>query len=89
MNEKFKILSTNFDDKGTEYVSTIEHVMYPVYGTQWHPEKAAYEWKYPSSIPHSLEAVLLEHHTTGVFVAAGQGRAAHRSRAQELGTGTL
>lgn len=58
-NEKlkkfYKVLSTNTDGK-TEFVSTMEAYNYPIYGTQWHPEKNAFEWK-KSHIPHSPPAV--------------------------------
>ena len=75
----YRILSTNLDYKGLEYVSTIEHLEYPIYGTQWHPEKPAYEWREwggsrAAGIPHTPEAIALEHHTTGVFVGDGEGR---------------
>merc|ERR1712232_143116 len=40
----FNILSTNFDTKGQEFVSSVEAKEYPFTGTQWHPEKNAYEW---------------------------------------------
>ncbi|KAL7632891.1 UNVERIFIED_CONTAM: hypothetical protein RMT77_016798 [Armadillidium vulgare] len=59
LNKTLKILSTSFDKSGVEYVSTIEHRQFPIFGTQWHPEKASFEWTTDSNhnkIPHSLEA---------------------------------
>ena len=41
----YNILSTNKDRQGVEFVSSIEAKNYPIYGTQWHPEKPSYEWK--------------------------------------------
>ena len=35
----YYVLSTNEDNKGTPFVSTIEAKKYPFYGVQWHPEK--------------------------------------------------
>lgn len=35
----YKIVSTNKDRKGKEFVSTIEARDYPFYGVQWHPER--------------------------------------------------
>jgi imidazoleglycerol phosphate synthase glutamine amidotransferase subunit HisH len=35
----YKIISTNKDRKGKEFVSTIEARDYPFYGVQWHPER--------------------------------------------------
>uniref|UniRef100_A0A3P8YK36 folate gamma-glutamyl hydrolase n=1 Tax=Esox lucius TaxID=8010 RepID=A0A3P8YK36_ESOLU len=51
----YKVLTTNSDGK-TEFVSTMEAYDFPIYGTQWHPEKNAYEWTRPY-IPHSPSAV--------------------------------
>ena len=39
LNSMFKIVSTNKDRKGKEFVSTIEAHHYPFYGVQWHPER--------------------------------------------------
>ena len=39
-----KILSIDKDRNGKEFVSTVEGRSLPIYGTQWHPEKAAWEW---------------------------------------------
>ncbi|XP_055737819.1 gamma-glutamyl hydrolase-like isoform X1 [Salvelinus fontinalis] len=51
----YKVLTTNSDGK-TEFVSTMEAYGFPIYGTQWHPEKNAFEWTRPY-IPHSPSAV--------------------------------
>jgi len=40
----FTVLSTNVDRQGTPFVSTIEGIKYPIFGSQWHPEKNAFEW---------------------------------------------
>ena len=34
----------NKDRKGKSFVSTMEAKTVPVYATQWHPEKNAFEW---------------------------------------------
>jgi gamma-glutamyl hydrolase len=39
----FNVLSTNVDRRGDEFVSTMEAFKYPIFGTQWHPEKNPYE----------------------------------------------
>ena len=39
----FNMLSTNEDREGVEFVSTIEAFQYPIFGTQWHPEKNTFE----------------------------------------------
>ncbi|XP_041924364.1 gamma-glutamyl hydrolase-like isoform X4 [Alosa sapidissima] len=55
LNKFYKILSTNTDGN-TEFVSTMEAYNYPVYGTQWHPEKNAFEWTRPY-YPHTPSAI--------------------------------
>ena len=52
---------------------------YPIFGSQWHPEKNAYEWAmviqadgqgYPyEAINHSAEAVEIAQYTASFFVA--------------------
>ncbi|XP_032890358.1 gamma-glutamyl hydrolase-like [Amblyraja radiata] len=48
-NEKlrsfYRIVSTNTDPQGITFVSTMEAIHYPIYGTQWHPEGNRYFWK--------------------------------------------
>ncbi|XP_029979811.1 gamma-glutamyl hydrolase-like [Sphaeramia orbicularis] len=51
----YKVLSTNTDGN-IEFISTMEAYDYPIYGTQWHPEKNAFEWN-KSYYPHSRSAV--------------------------------
>ncbi|XP_060789230.1 gamma-glutamyl hydrolase-like [Neoarius graeffei] len=69
-NEKLKkfyqILSTNTDGQ-TEFVSTVEAYDFPIYGTQWHPEKNAFEWT-QVYIPHSAAAVRTMFYMSYFFV---------------------
>lgn len=58
----YRVLSTNSDGQ-IEFVSTLEAYDFPIYATQWHPEKNAFEWNRPY-IPHSPRAV-----ETGFFTA--------------------
>ncbi|KAG2379029.1 hypothetical protein C9374_007667 [Naegleria lovaniensis] len=59
-NEKlrnfFKILSLNADRKGKVFVSTIESFNFPIYATQYHPEKV-YEFNY-EAIDHSYDSLI-------------------------------
>jgi len=58
LNDSYKILSTTYDKDGLEYISTVEHNLYPVFGTQWHAEKPAYEWRDGlDGIPRTKEAL--------------------------------
>jgi len=69
----FKVLSTNKDRGGVEFVSSIESNSYPIFGTQWHPEKNIFEWGKTNGIPneainHSPEAVYVAQYTADFFV---------------------
>lgn len=77
-NEKlaneFYITSTNVDQNGEPFVSTIESIRYPIYGVQYHPEKNNFEYGLQSgtSIPyeaisHTDEAVRLSLHLAHFF----------------------
>jgi gamma-glutamyl hydrolase len=74
LNSFFNILSTNNDRNGDNFVSTIEAFKYPIFGSQWHPEKNAYEWGKTNGIPneainHSPEAVKIAQYTSNFFVS--------------------
>ncbi|XP_041045515.1 gamma-glutamyl hydrolase [Carcharodon carcharias] len=64
----YKILTTNVDSWGIEFVSTIEARNYPIYGVQWHPEKNLFEWCRKKKIPHSPNAVELSLFLAEFFV---------------------
>lgn len=69
----FKVLSTNKDRKGVEFISTIEAFKYPIYGSQWHPEKNNFEYGKTDGIPneaidHSPDAVAVSQYTATFFV---------------------
>uniref|UniRef100_A0A3B5MA22 folate gamma-glutamyl hydrolase n=1 Tax=Xiphophorus couchianus TaxID=32473 RepID=A0A3B5MA22_9TELE len=76
----YKVLSTNTDGN-TEFVSTVEAYSYPVYGTQWHPEKNAFEWSRPY-IPHSPSAVRTTFYTAHFFVSEAR-KNFHRFQSKE------
>ena len=55
----------------TEYVSTVEHKNLPIYGTQWHPEKNAFEWstlENHDSMPHDPKAIQMAQYMANFFV---------------------
>ncbi|TVU20581.1 hypothetical protein EJB05_36795, partial [Eragrostis curvula] len=64
----FKILTTSPDENGKVYVSTVEAYKYPITCTQWHPEKAIFEWRKPM-IPHSEDAVQVTQHFANHFIS--------------------
>jgi len=58
LDKEWRALSVNTDQEGLEFISAMEHKSLPFFGTQFHPEKNAFEWavQYPN-IPHSRAAV--------------------------------
>ena len=68
MKRHFKILSTNKDRNGKEFISTIEGIQYPFFGLQWHPEKVAYEFLPDQNIPHFLSALQAAQYIANTFV---------------------
>ncbi|XP_071751595.1 gamma-glutamyl hydrolase isoform X2 [Centroberyx gerrardi] len=76
----YKVLSTNTDGK-VEFVSTVEAYHFPIYGTQWHPEKNAFEWTRPY-IPHSPSAVKTTFYMAEFFVNEAR-KSFHRFDSEE------
>jgi len=65
----YDVLSVNDDRNGRTFVSTIEARDYPIYGLQWHPEKATMEWDPTLAINHSHDSVVANQHMASFFVA--------------------
>mmetsp|Transcript_19701 Transcript_19701/g.39036 ORF Transcript_19701/g.39036 Transcript_19701/m.39036 type:complete len:150 (-) Transcript_19701:15-464(-) len=71
----FNLLATSTDRKGVEFVSSIEGVQQPIYGTQYHPEKTPFEWatlpdgRFYEAINHSAPSVLLTSELAAFFIA--------------------
>lgn len=40
--EQFRVIGTSVDSRGTEFVASVEHKVYPFIGNQWHPEETIY-----------------------------------------------
>jgi gamma-glutamyl hydrolase len=77
LTEFFRVLSTNVDRNGVEFVSSIESKKYPVYGVQWHPEKNAFEWGRTQGTNHSEHAVAIMQYAANFFVQEAR-RSNHR-----------
>ncbi|KAM9839805.1 gamma-glutamyl hydrolase [Aulostomus maculatus] len=80
LNQFYKVLSTNTDGY-IEFVSTAEARDYPIYGTQWHPEKNAFEWR-KAYIPHSPSAVQVTFYMAEFFVNEAR-KNVHRFESEE------
>ncbi|XP_074649016.1 gamma-glutamyl hydrolase-like isoform X3 [Tubulanus polymorphus] len=68
LHDFFRVLSTNYDRKGVEFISTMEAISYPFYGTQWHPEKNVYDWNGKHTSPHTPNAIRIAQYFADFFV---------------------
>ncbi|XP_059110034.1 gamma-glutamyl hydrolase [Peromyscus eremicus] len=64
----FNILTTNTDGE-IDFISSVEGYKYPIYGVQWHPEKAPYEWNDLAGISHAPNAVKTAFYLAEFFVS--------------------
>jgi len=64
----FKVISVDPDRAGLEFISTIEAYNYPIYGTQWHPEKPLFEWWAQEVMNHSYQSIIANYYTSLFFV---------------------
>jgi len=75
LNQFFSVLSTNYDVKGREFISTWEGLEYPMYGIQWHAEKPLFEWNAYEDINHDTDAIQAMSYFAQFFV--NQARLSH------------
>eukprot|EP01004_Peranema_trichophorum_P006353 NODE_5176_length_1054_cov_49.340494_g4618_i0.p1 GENE.NODE_5176_length_1054_cov_49.340494_g4618_i0~~NODE_5176_length_1054_cov_49.340494_g4618_i0.p1 ORF type:complete len:300 (-),score=33.05 NODE_5176_length_1054_cov_49.340494_g4618_i0:107-1006(-) len=70
LNAFFDVLSVNEDDKGKEFASSFEAKNYAIYGTQFHPEKNAFEWTTQIPISHTSDAISITQYFADFFISA-------------------
>ncbi|VVU94394.1 hypothetical protein CPAV1605_116 [seawater metagenome] len=58
--DKFDILSYNYDRDNVKYIGTIKKHGKEIYGTQWHPEKVIFEWKIEETLHNSISIRLAQ-----------------------------
>uniref|UniRef100_A0A1B6GN14 folate gamma-glutamyl hydrolase n=1 Tax=Cuerna arida TaxID=1464854 RepID=A0A1B6GN14_9HEMI len=58
----WRVLSTNKDMNGLEFISSSEQFQRPIVGVQFHPEKNMFEWNPKQANPHSRKAILSARH---------------------------
>eukprot|EP00112_Aurelia_sp_Birch-Aquarium-sp1_P021561 Seg584.3 transcript_id=Seg584.3/GoldUCD/mRNA.D3Y31 product="Gamma-glutamyl hydrolase" protein_id=Seg584.3/GoldUCD/D3Y31 len=68
LKKAFKVVSYNNDVNGKTFISTMEGINQPFYGTQWHPEKNCFEWSLERNIAHSKDAVSVTQYFADFFV---------------------
>ncbi|XP_075237241.1 gamma-glutamyl hydrolase A-like [Lycorma delicatula] len=59
LDKEWRILSTNYDAHGIKFISSMENIVYPFAGVQFHPEKPAYEWNPIQHNPHNYLSILV------------------------------
>jgi len=69
LKKTFRAISTNFDRNGTEFVSTFEGRHAPLYGLQWHPEKALYVFNPTLAVDHSIYGIIAAQYIANYFVS--------------------
>ena len=74
LTTQFRVMSVNKDWNGFEFISTLEHVILPFYGTQFHPEKNIYEWINGKNIPHGDNATKTSQYFADFFIKDGEYR---------------
>jgi len=57
LGQNFRLIVTSVDRNGNQFVAATEHKQYPIYATQFHPEKPIFEWYTGEVIPHTGNAV--------------------------------
>jgi len=87
MRNFWTVISTNYDDDGNEFISLFESNHYPIWGSQFHPEKNMFEWaaRY-DEIPHFQHAVDTSTYFANFFVQEcrkSQHKFANRSQEEE------
>ena len=68
LDQFYKVITTNVDRNGVEFVSTMEGRKYPFYSMQWHPEKPPFEWNPEKVIPHFSASIELSRYISNFFV---------------------
>jgi gamma-glutamyl hydrolase len=68
LSRYLEVLSVDLDRNGKPFVSTVEGKEWPLYGTQWHPEKAPWEWNPDWRIERNDLAIQLSNYFGRYFV---------------------
>lgn len=69
LRDFYRVISTNKDREGIDFVSTFEARNYPMYALQWHPEKLLYVWNPMMVADHSLDSIRVAQYVANFFVS--------------------
>lgn len=64
----FRLLSTNVDRAGLPFVSAVEGINAPIYGTQFHPEKPMFEWMPGTAVNHDADSIVANQYFANFLV---------------------
>ncbi|XP_044727559.1 uncharacterized protein LOC123291364, partial [Chrysoperla carnea] len=67
MTKDWFILTTSTTPNNLTFISTIESKKYPIWGVQYHPEKALFDWTH-TSIVHTFNAIKVSQYLMNFFV---------------------
>lgn len=62
----YNILAFAKNAEQVQFISAVESKQYPIYGTQFHPEKNNFEWRVPAN--HGLNAIMGSQYFADFFV---------------------
>lgn len=65
----FRILSTNVDRENKPFISSIEGINVPFYGTQFHPEWSIFEWDPTAHVSHATDTITAMQYLSDFFVS--------------------
>ena len=71
LRETFEILSTMHDLSGNPFVAMVQGKKYPIFGTQFHPEKNLFEFL-NSVFPHDNDAIISASYLSNFIVSLGR-----------------
>jgi len=72
LDKFFTPLTTNYDRKNLQFISSMEGIRYPIFGTQFHPEKPAFEWNPAEGIVHTADSVFANWYFSRFLVNAAR-----------------
>ncbi|XP_053684706.1 gamma-glutamyl hydrolase-like [Sabethes cyaneus] len=84
LDHDWRVMSTNLDWNGLQFISSIEHKTLPFYGVQFHPEKNIYEWVRNKNISHTPNAIKAAQYFADFFVDEARRSDQHFSSPSDL-----
>jgi len=81
VSNNYRVLGTSLDMDGVEYIAIVEHKVFPIYATQFHPEKVMFEWNqlYNDYLPKTENAMVTNSYFAQFFVNEVRKGAGHVS----------